>query len=134
MMPTNRLGDWYVNSFSDGRNQQALCVSERTLLPVLLSLPGFQGRLIPAVRWLLEPLNIASEIIESELVAMGGMAVGRTRDRQVLGSMNEMILSADLYSRTRGGSPIFGRQPSISARASADNSSMRRQRKRPSGH
>jgi hypothetical protein len=71
VMPTNRLGDWYVNSFSDGRNQLALCVGERTLLPVFLSPPGFRGRLIPAVRWLLETLNIASEIIESELVAMG---------------------------------------------------------------
>jgi hypothetical protein len=96
-LPTNRLGDWYANSFSIGRNQLVLCVSERTLLPVLLPLRGFRSHLIPAVSWLLETLSIASESTERELAAMEGMAVGRTRNRQVLGSMNEMILSADLY-------------------------------------
>jgi len=96
-VPTNRLGDWYANSFSIGRNQLVLCVSERTLLPVILPLRGFRTDLVHAVRWLLEGLGIASEIIASELAAMEGMPIGRTRNRAVLGSMNEMILSADLH-------------------------------------
>ena len=54
---------------------------------------------------MLETLNIPSEIIERELAAMEGMAVGRTRNRQVLGSMNEMILSADLYLTDPGRIP-----------------------------
>lgn len=96
-VPTNRLGDWYANSFSIGRDQIVLCVSERTLLPVVLPLRGFRAQLVHAVRWMLEGVGIAPEVIASELAPLEGMPIGRTRNRAVLGSMNEMILSADLY-------------------------------------
>jgi hypothetical protein len=46
---------------------------------------------------MLEGLGIAPEVIASELIAMEGMSIGRTRNRAVLGSMSEMIFSAQLY-------------------------------------
>ncbi len=104
-LATNRLGDWYANSLSVGRNQLVLCVSERTILPVLLPLRGFRTHLFPAVRWMLEGLLIAPEAIASEVAALEGMPVGRTRSRAVLGSMNELIFSADLYLRGPDRSP-----------------------------
>lgn len=84
-MPTNRLGDWYANSFSIGRDQLVPCVSERTLLPVILPLREFQTHLVHAVRWMLEGLEIAPEAIASELAAMEGMPIGRTRNRSAWG-------------------------------------------------
>ena len=40
--PTTRLGDWYANIVW-GRPRVLLCVSERTLLPVLISGYGLRG-------------------------------------------------------------------------------------------
>jgi len=35
--PSNRLGDWYAKRLSTKRGKLAICVSERSLLPVLVA-------------------------------------------------------------------------------------------------
>lgn len=98
--PANRLGDWYANALNVGRVRLVLCVSERSLLPVILQAREYRTlrtRLLPEIGWMLERLGVAREVATAELAAMESMAIGRTRSRSVLGSMNEMILEAHYH-------------------------------------
>lgn len=95
--PTNRLGDWYAHALNIGRVRLVLCVSERSLLPVILPAREYRtlvSRLLPEVEWILKQLGVSSESREAEVTAMEPMAIGRTRSRVVLGSMNEMQFEA----------------------------------------
>lgn len=104
--PANRLGDWYANALNIGRVRLVLCVSERSLLPVILPAREYRTlaiRLVPEVRWILEQLGVSSEAAASEVAAMEPMTIGKTRSRAVLGSMNEMMFEAyHLMAAPRG--------------------------------
>ena len=104
-VPAGRLGDWYANAFSIGRTQLILCVSERTLLPVILPAREFRTlpqRLMPAVEWMLKGLGAPDSAVADEIALMEGMPFGRTRSRAVLGSMSEMIFEAQIYLDSLG--------------------------------
>lgn len=91
--PANRLGDWYANALNIGRSRFVLCVSERTLLPVILPAREYRtlpARLLPEIVWMLERIGVSSEIAEAEMGAMKPVTIGRTKSRVVLGSMNVM--------------------------------------------
>jgi hypothetical protein len=95
--PANRLGDWYANALNIGRLRLVLCVSERSLLPVILQAREYRTlptRLLPEVRWLLASIGVPSAVAVAEVSAMEPMSVGKTRSRTVLGSMNQMLLDA----------------------------------------
>lgn len=64
---TTKLGDWYVNVISYGRQRRILCVSERTLLPVLVAGAGL-GRV---------PAGLLSGLDEV-LVALGVSRLAKT--------------------------------------------------------
>jgi len=93
---TGILGDWYANLLNIGRERLVLCVSERTLLPVILPArkDSFPGRFGEHLRWVLEEIDIPTGQIETEVAATREVAFAPTRSRQVLGSMNDFAFMA----------------------------------------
>lgn len=92
------LGDWYANLIRVGRLQLVLAVSERTLLPVLV--PARDGRtLLPRLVDALEPvllaIGIAAEDVAAERCTMQSALLGKTANRRVLGSMNDLAFQVE---------------------------------------
>jgi hypothetical protein len=130
---TTRLGDWYANLIYAQRRQLILAVSERTLLPVLL--PARDARSLPArlpeaVAEVLTAIGIHAELVKEEIDQMSTVAVGRTANRQVLGSMNDLaflamtdledgvsLLDAMLHTAEAPCSPIGMESPDRATRA-----------------
>ena len=91
---TTVLGDWYVNILFSRPQQLVLCVSERSLLPVVL--PAKEAstlafRLAVAAGEILQRLGIAPTLVERELAEMHNFAYGPTRNRRVLGTVNDFM-------------------------------------------
>lgn len=102
--PTTVLGDWYAKIIYSRPQQLVLCVSERSLLPVVLPAKELQTlalRLPVAAAQMLERLGVASSLIERELGEMRSFAYGRTKNRRVLGSLNEFIFQLSWYLHDR---------------------------------
>jgi len=98
--PTTVLGDWYANVLYSRPHQLVLCVSERSLLPVVL--PAKEAhtlapRLAVTVGHVLQRLGVASALIEKEQNEMRAFAYGRTQNRRVLGSLNDLIFQLSWY-------------------------------------
>ena len=98
--PSTSLGDWYANLLFTRPAWLVLCVSERTLLPVLVPARGFE-RLLPRFRRMvfdvLEPIGVAEHAIRNEERERADVAIGRTASKRVLGSMNDFAWMADGY-------------------------------------
>lgn len=95
--PTTLLGDWYANILFS-KPQLVLCISERTLLPVVVRAKEIQllgDRFAGAVRELLTVLEIAPRLIDQELAQMQGLRFGRTINKRVLGSLNDFMFQLD---------------------------------------
>lgn len=95
--PTTRLGDWYANLLHIGSRQVILATSERSLLGLFLpakQAAGLPERLRLAVAQLLEELGVPQQLIAEEIAAMAEVGIGRTRDRRVLGTMNDLAAQA----------------------------------------
>lgn len=91
--PDTVLGDWYANLVRAGRAQVVLAVSERTLLPVVV--PARDGRsLVQRLSAALEPMltavGVPANDAIAELGAMQRWAIGKTANRRVLGSLNDL--------------------------------------------
>ncbi|MGC4068698.1 MAG: hypothetical protein QM784_29410 [Polyangiaceae bacterium] len=87
--PTTILGDWYANVTDDGH---ILCVSEQTLLPIVLpreALPSLATELPRAVSMVLAKLGVDEAAIQRERFAMAQVAVSTTASRRVLGFLKE---------------------------------------------
>ena len=88
----NALGDWYVNRVVVDRRPLLLFVSSRSLLAMIAparDLRRLPERLADMVAARLRRLGIDEQFIEPELSAMASVAIGRTRDRSVTGTMVE---------------------------------------------
>ena len=67
--PTTVLGDWYANILFSKPQQLVLCVSERSLLPVVVLAKEFESlgvRLSVAVREVLLKLGVAPALVNEE--------------------------------------------------------------------
>lgn len=98
--PTTVLGDWYANILFSRPHQLVLCVSERSLLPVVLLAKQTQSlasRLAFAAGLILEKLGVAPSLIERELFEMRSFAYDRTQNRRVLGSLNDLMFQLSWY-------------------------------------
>lgn len=89
---TTRLGDWYGNILRIGHRQLLLFISERSRLPVII--PAREARQLPAVFpeavcQMLAIVGVPPGDIAAERSRMREMAFGRTRNRSVLGTMND---------------------------------------------
>ena len=92
--PSNALGDWYATLVHAPRLQVVLMVSERSLLPLVVparEAATFLERAPRALAEVLLGLGVRSSVIEREVRAMAGPRIGRTANRQVLGSMNDFL-------------------------------------------
>ena len=87
------LGDWYAKLTRVGRIQVVLAVSERSLLPVVV--PARDGRalvqrLCEALEPMLTAIGVPADDATAERGAMQYWAVGKTANRSVLGSLNDL--------------------------------------------
>ena len=93
------MGDWYAHLLFT-RPQLVVCVSERTLLPVLI--PARDGsllvpRLREAVGWMLRALGVAEAAATGEEDTTVDAVIGKTMRRQILGSLNDFVRMLDSF-------------------------------------
>jgi hypothetical protein len=94
---TTRLGDWYGNILRIGRRQHLLFISERSRLPVVISIREAKqlGTMFPdAVCERLVIVGVAAGDIADERMRMSELAFGRTRNRSLLGTLNDFAFMA----------------------------------------
>ena len=83
----------YASLVCTRRSPLIICISERSLLPVLVEARGsrsFIARFQEAVRSVLRHIGAASELLDSEAREMGQITIGATASRRVLGSLNDL--------------------------------------------
>jgi hypothetical protein len=101
---TTRLGDWYGNILQVGRRQHLLFISERSRLPVVLPIRELKrlGTVFPdAVCERLSLVGIAARDIADEGKRMSELAFGRTRNRSLLGTLNDFAFMAQSVDTRR---------------------------------
>jgi hypothetical protein len=94
---TARLGDWYGNILRIGRRQHLLFISERSRLPVVLPITESKrlSTVFPdEVCERLSLIGIAARDIADEGMRMSELAFGRTRNRSLLGTLNDFAFMA----------------------------------------
>lgn len=89
---STRLGDWYGNILRIGHRQLLLFISERSRLPVII--PAREAKQLPAVFpeavcQMLAIVGVPAGDIAAERSRMRQMAFGRTRNRSLLGTIND---------------------------------------------
>ncbi len=92
--PTTLLGDWYANIVFAKPQQLVVCISERTLLPIVVpakDIHGMHRRLCAQLQELLQVIGVPSAAIAHELAQMHEHRVSPTASKSVLGSLNEAI-------------------------------------------
>lgn len=95
--PSTRLGDWYGNLLQLDVGEYIVCVSEKTLLPVVLpvaALSNIGQALSKALVPVLTGLGIKKKLIEQERFAMAQSTFGTTASRHIVGFMNEFAFMA----------------------------------------
>ena len=101
---TTRLGDWYGNILQLGRRQHLLFISERSRLPVVI--PIREGKRLASVFpdaacEVLAHVGVAAADIANERTRMSEIAFGRTRNRSLLGTLNDFVFMAQVGSARR---------------------------------
>jgi hypothetical protein len=94
---TTRLGDWYGNILRIGHRQHLLFISERSRLPVVIPIREASrlGTVFPdSVCEILTNAGVASADIAEERSRMLDLAFGRTRNRSLLGTLNDFAFMA----------------------------------------
>ena len=97
--PTTVLGNWYATALF-WKPQLALFVNERTLLPVLMPLAPastLATRFPVELAAALSVHGASQTIIESEVAAMVDVAMTKTANRSIVGTMNEFSFLAEGY-------------------------------------
>lgn len=98
---TTRLGDWYANIVGGvGRQHIVLGVSGVTLLPVLVPAAPYGtmlSRFAESTGQVLRALKIDEAKVVAEVNAMRDIVVATTKDRRVLGSMNDFVFMMGGY-------------------------------------
>jgi len=101
---TTRLGDWYGNILQIGRRQHLLFISERSRLPVVI--PIREGKRLAevfaaAVCEVLGHVGVSAADIADERSRMSEIAFGRTRNRSLLGTLNDFAFMAQSVDARR---------------------------------
>ena len=96
--PTTALGDWYANILLTRAHPLVLCVSDQSLLSVILAareLDTLASRFQKADREHLLVLGASPQDVEREAVEMHQIELGPTASRSVLGSMRELTFAVE---------------------------------------
>jgi hypothetical protein len=102
--PTTRLGDWYANLLFLRKQHLILCTSERALLSVIVpakDLDMLPVRVRNAVHSLFQALSLPAQAVAEELEQMSQLIVGKTANRSVLGTMNDIVNHCRWHSANR---------------------------------
>jgi hypothetical protein len=94
---TTRLGDWYGNILRIGHRQHLLFISERSRLPVVIPIrqaKRLEATFPDAVCDVLAAVGVAVTDIANERSRMSEIAFGRTRNRSLLGTLNDFAFMA----------------------------------------
>ncbi len=97
---TTQLGDWYANLLYTKPQQLILCVSEKTLLPIVIPAKGTEPvavRLTAAVGEMLRAIGLSGTVVEVEIAAMLEVTISTTASRTVLGSMNDFAFMLESH-------------------------------------
>ena len=97
--PGGVLGDWYVNLLNVGPHRLVLCVSERSLLPVILparkaefpeNFPSYLYETLCAI-------GVHGALAAVEAEGAKEYCIARTQSRRVLGVMNDFANMAQYF-------------------------------------
>ena len=93
------MGDWYANILFSKPQHVVLCISERTLLPIVL--PAKQPaelpqRLCASLETMLQVLDVPPGLIARELEQMHQHHVAPTASKSALGSLNDFMYHLSL--------------------------------------
>jgi hypothetical protein len=94
---TTRLGDWYGNILKIGRRQHLLFISERSRLPVVIPIreaKHLETAFPEAVCDVLAAVGVGAADIAAERAKMSEIALGRTNNRSLLGTLNDFAFMA----------------------------------------
>ena len=92
--PTTLLGDWYANMVFSKPQQMVLCMSERTLLPIVVTardLHRFSERLCVNLAEMLHSIGVPALDVDAELSEMDSFALTGTLSKSTLASMNGLM-------------------------------------------
>lgn len=98
------LGDWYVDRFVLDRRPLLLLVSSASLLGILVparDVRNLPDQLAKLVERRLRRMDVAQSVVDAEVGAMEPIAVGRTTDRSVLGSLVDFRFAIPHYLPVR---------------------------------
>ncbi len=94
------LGDWYANSLNVGPSRYVLCLSEPTLLPVVLPArkAEFPARFSDYLWQVLRGIGVPAEAIDRETaLASANPVFAKTRNRSLLGALNDFAHCAGVH-------------------------------------
>ena len=92
--PTTVLGDWYANIVFTRPEQVVVCISERTLLPVIVTAKDIKRlpeRLAAAAGMILTSIGASPEDVDAEHSEMRVGCLATTANRRVLGYLNDFV-------------------------------------------
>ena len=97
---TTRLGDWYGNVLHMGRRYALIFISERSRLPLLI--PIREANRLPTVFpatvcRILGAVGVPAADVEHERSRMSEIAYARTKNRSLLGTLNDMSFGARVH-------------------------------------
>jgi hypothetical protein len=104
------LGDWYANILFARPEQLILCVSERTLLPAIVTARAANAlgaRLAQALHQVLLRLGVSLRQVETETAKMNRVAFGPTRNRRVLGTVNDFLFQLSWHLHDNPAVPLL---------------------------
>ena len=97
---TTRLGDWYGNVLHMGRRHAMIFISERSRLPVLIPIREanrLRSTFPEAVCRMIGAVGVPAADVERERSRMSEIAYDRTKNRSLLGTLNEMSFGARVH-------------------------------------
>ena len=92
--PTTVLGDWYANIVFTRSEHLVVCVSERTLLPVVVAAKDVKRlpeRVAAEAGMILTAIGVPAADVEAEMAEMRVGYLAATADRRILGSLNDFV-------------------------------------------
>ncbi|MDN8070583.1 MULTISPECIES: DUF6933 domain-containing protein [Burkholderia cepacia complex] len=105
--PAPMLGHWYATALF-WRPQVALCVNERTLLPILMPLAPaatLPARFPEALATVLQAHGWDAAIVDAEMQHMRECKIAKTANRSVVGTLNEFAFLALAWKEEQSAQP-----------------------------
>jgi len=104
------LGDWYANILFARPEQLIVCVSERTLLPVVVPARAANtmgDRLAQSLHHVLLRLGVSVHQAQAECAKMSPVVFGPTRNRRVLGTLNDFMFQLSWHLHDHPGASLL---------------------------